>query len=172
MVFSSTIIALACIGLTAAAPQRSDDIKCETLTYWDCQSSASGSVEVRGEYTTGLPRCSSESKKAGSSDMCLDDAGKVCTKKTGEKCSVTRTTTLKPGCEPVQEIECEKTYQDIASLPECGETGKVCRNVDGKPQCFDVSPKKCRDARGQLCFTKTATVCYENEVDPIILGEE
>ena len=118
MVSSSKIITLACVGLAAAAPQRSDDIKCETVTYWDCQSSVSGSVEVRGEYTTGLSRCSSESKKAGSSDMCLDDAGKVCTKKTGEKCSVTRTTTLKPGCKPVQKTECEKTYQDIASLPE------------------------------------------------------
>ena len=133
------VFSVLCLDMAASAPKRPDDIVCKSVHYWDCQSSNS---------TKGLPSCDHEevcSKVKGKTqcrdlpkaDKCLNDKGKVCTKKTGETCRVvetphnattttTTTTTASPsldyddsvGCTIGEEIVCEAitekpTYPEV-----------------------------------------------------------
>ena len=42
---------------------------------------------------------------------------------------------------------------------QCSEKGTVCKNVNGKPKCHDVTPEKCRSDTGKLCITNNWRVC-------------
>merc|ERR1712227_988505 len=203
------VFSLLCLGLTSAAPKsqkgtsaaipinRPDDIECQPVTYWDCQSS---------NKTSGLPSCGHEEvcsnvdgktscRRLPTADKCKVDSFKVCTKKTGETCMVIKTNTpadpldlpvsnsLSPtnnnddddfGCTIGKEIVCEEAKENISKLPECGEVGTVCKNVNGKPECSDVTPKKCRSESGKLCTKLPWTVCGPGtgkESEVIIGGE-
>merc|ERR1711894_302619 len=163
------VFSVLCLDMAASAPKRPDDIVCKSVHYWDCQSSNS---------TKGLPSCDHEevcSKVKGKTqcrdlpkaDKCLNDKGKVCTKKTGETCRVvetphnattttTTTTTEKP------------TY------PECSKKEEVCKVVNGKAKCHEVTPEKCLSVTGKLCITEEWRVCgpgTSDDSDVIIGGE-
>merc|ERR1711936_1262356 len=162
-----------------------------SVHYWDCQFSNS---------TKGLPSCDHEevcSKVKGKTqcrdlpkaDKCLNDKGKVCTKKTGETCRVvetphnatTTTTTASPsldyddsvGCTIGEEIVCE-AITEKPTYPECSKKEEVCKNVNGKPKCHEVTPEKCLSVTGKLCITEEWRVCgpgTSDDSDVIIGGE-
>merc|ERR1711971_787575 len=204
------VFSLLCLDLTSAAPKsqkgtaaavpinRPDDIECNPVTYWDCQSS---------KKTSGLPSCGheevcsnvngkTECRRLPTADKCKVDSFKVCTKKTGETCMVIKTNTpadpldlpvsnsTSPnnnndvGCTIGEETVCEeangKLFNFISKLPECGEVGTVCKYVNGKAECSDVTPKKCRSETGKLCTKLPWTVCGAgtSEESEVIIGGE
>ena len=129
------VFSLVCLGLATAAPKtsaRPDDIVCKNVTFWDCQSGSTG----------GLPTCDHETvcknvngkavcRDLPSADKCVDDSGKVCTKKDGETCEVIKT--LDPldlpdpvsnddddnvGCTIGEEVVCGEPDKNTSKLPE------------------------------------------------------
>ena len=101
------VLSLVCLGLSSAAPNRPDDVECKPVTYWDCQPRS---------QTSGLPSCDHEEvcsnvngktqcRHLPRADKCVDDSGKVCTKKTGETCMVIKTPTDPLSVEKVSAIQ-------------------------------------------------------------------
>merc|ERR1712113_136432 len=174
-------------GTAAAVPNRPDDIECKPVTYWDCQSSnkTSGLPSCSHEEVCSNANGKTSCRRLPTADMdkCKVDSFKVCTKKTGETCMVIKKSTPadpldlpvsnstsptdnnddEVGCTIVDETVCEeaneKLFNFISTLPECGEVGTVCKYVDGKAECSDVTPKKCRSETGKLCTKLPWTVC-------------
>merc|ERR1711911_163518 len=155
------VFSVLCLDMAASAPKRPDDIVCKSVHYWDCQSSKS---------TKGLPSCDHEevcSKVKGKTqcrdlpkaDKCLNDKGKVCTKKTGETCRVvetphnattttTTTTTASPsldyddsvGCTIGEEIVCE-AITEKPTYPECSKKEDFVRLSMAKPNATKSPPR-------------------------------
>ena len=122
------VFSLVCLGLTSAAPKaptRPDDIECKPVTFWDCQSP--------NTTTRGIPTCDHETvcknvngkavcRDLPKADKCVDDSGKVCTKKTGHTCAVIKTLNLPvsndKGCTIGEEVVCDDPTKNTLNLQE------------------------------------------------------